>query len=1761
MLTQRSLCTFLTLASVALAQSTLLPTFLKAGEIYENIELTLSTQLSVRALVNLTGITRYAYMTQYVVVSLDTDEDFSLHSKYLSNPASDPKLYIRKLPYNIPPSVLNATFANFSAFPASGIEQIAQTNFTSAPKILPLTKSMLNGGGIVEVLVTCREACKFALKVTPVLINQVTSLDMMFNVNNRTFVSNKRSFQINEPRSFNVFQVDIPPLIQNITLRNKTSYLNIADSLQLEVESDAIARTSIDLYNSYQGDDFYSSMDFTKDQNGLNTDTGKILHIPFDPNNDGYLYDFCLQRGCTFFFVVRARNPLKLTVSARLFLKDQLLLQDSVPNNRALSQSSASIPEQCWPFYIEKSLTDVSIMINTYSGDETQWAVYQRDYDIGYNNLLISTDPASSHQIIVRSSDIWRQGEPPANKLIYICATKVLVETSVSILPISKNWFQQLNLTEETLTSFNLDSKDYLSFIYTNDFLSMDQYSQNLSLFLATQTSLKMQSVPRQLYTVCQYANSADCFLTAQQAMSITTMTAVNGQSDDLSKTRLSVINHQPSACPYYTSCHYLMSVFNPDSFGPIKVSLRISSTFQKQSIINVFSQIQSASVDYGRYQFYQIKFTPQQLTTLAFTKLIIKTQAYSGSLVLYCSTTQINPSYTNGYEQMSIAKQRFNFLEYDLSNASDLSSFRLYLGVYGTEQTYFKLLVDADYTFLYPQIFKSPETQLSANQILLSQLDPSLLLADMPSKTYINITGQNPAISVYYKIPTDQVQTILFQQKIDRFNGNVSMIYNVSNIADNGTIIGSILNQAIPLVLYRNGPLGGFISTSILRFDFRLLVSGILSPSTPWDLVNSFMRVQLGILCLQTEQRTFQQVEGDLFLGQTVTGYGFSDSILYRKILMDSQAQYQFSLTNLLGSYTYLLIKIGDPFKRLPIQFKDDYSYDYAKSNLIFQETVNITIDQQMRNKTNRFCANGTYPLAGGNENCTMYVAVHCLEICAFNLSVSVIGNRSNFLNVSEPALIKEGTQLTDSVSGSRMKYYFFPFNRNTKAPNDTFLVVSKISNDVFVNARVVNNSHLPFQNWTYPKGLNTTYNFISQSGSSTNEVLVVQSQEMLKFCRFNNTSCTLVIGVNGTGPANSTSLFQLQMLQRSKMLTTNNKTINGYIPKAGQYEHYWVLINTRNITNKGILSERFKWQYVLAAGTQTLGMQVDLVGGLISPQLPSIGSSDYLGAINGPDMLNVTSEDVILANRTNGRWAILVIGVYANKNETKYSLMCWGPFEYGRSALNMTDLTLDRVEKVVFDQRMIQNESSFLQPNKMFRFFNYGTRDLRFTFNISNTTRGSVYILANNQPFRSEIAPNDTFEGALQGSIIQTYQGILPGYSMPNRNLSQNPFLNIPLYNTTSLIAPLIFKPNSTLNTFDITMNNPQNGLWCQFCWIYLTVIPTSLQANQTKAQMKNITVNITVKEIQDGGQFVDKIIPNKRGSINQMLSLAGSVMQRKFLLESFDPFILNISEKANGYITVYLTSYTVYLADQAKLWTSQGTGPQVLVVNSTDTRFQLGVWYYITVVAGATQQNVSINLYQDKQISPLKNNTITVGRMKNREDIVKYYQMPLLNPTFNYSAQVTVKAKSAGFQPIVYAQKNDMLNSTLAGELVYPSPYSFTFKFEKPFFQSLQQAFVFTINVTSTTQTPYLTYNQTYYTLCMHWTNFGFTDQFETEFTIETIIRPLRPSLTSSRLTQCEEKEEGSMIRIGQQSHKFGTIKDGLTNKRSKVDHHAQ
>lgn len=221
-------------------------------------------------------------------------------------------------------------------------------------------------------------------------------------------------------------------------------------------------------------------------------------------------------------------------------------------------------------------------------------------------------------------------------------------------------------------------------------------------------------------------------------------------------------------------------------------------------------------------------------------------------------------------------------------------------------------------------------------------------------------------------------------------------------------------------------------------------------------------MKMSLSVKSLESE-RNYQKIEADLELGTSVIGFGMAETIIYRKLMMDSNATYQFSMTNLLGSSSFLMVKIGGDLRRLPMSVKDDATFDYALSNMVFNDTVTIRLDQQMRNSTNRFCRNGSYSLMGGNNNCTLYVGVQCSDICAYNLSVLMTGNRS-MLNVSEPILIKEGQSITKNVTKLKPVYFFIPFARPGNMGNESIIAVNKMSNDLLVVARFLNNTHLPY-------------------------------------------------------------------------------------------------------------------------------------------------------------------------------------------------------------------------------------------------------------------------------------------------------------------------------------------------------------------------------------------------------------------------------------------------------------------------------------------------------------------------------------------------------------------------------------------------------------------------------------------------------------------------------------------------------------------------
>jgi hypothetical protein len=94
--------------------------------------------------------------------------------------------------------------------------------------------------------------------------------------------------------------------------------------------------------------------------------------------------------------------------------------------------------------------------------------------------------------------------------------------------------------------------------------------------------------------------------------------------------------------------------------------------------------------VGFGKYSFYSIRLSTEQLATLSFSKLRIKVVAYSGRVDLFASVTAVNPKYSqsalsSGEVIMSTSKQRLNVLEFSLDPATPIDEyFRLYVGVYG---------------------------------------------------------------------------------------------------------------------------------------------------------------------------------------------------------------------------------------------------------------------------------------------------------------------------------------------------------------------------------------------------------------------------------------------------------------------------------------------------------------------------------------------------------------------------------------------------------------------------------------------------------------------------------------------------------------------------------------------------------------------------------------------------------------------------------------------------------------------------------------------------------------------------------------------------------------------------------------------------------------------------------------------------------------------------------------------------------------------
>lgn len=56
--------------------------------------------------------------------------------------------------------------------------------------------------------------------------------------------------------------------------------------------------------------------------------------------------------------------------------------------------------------------------------------------------------------------------------------------------------------------------------------------------------------------------------------------------------------------------------------------------------------------------------------------------------------------------------------------------------------------------------------------------------------------------------------------------------------------------------------------------------------------------------------------------------------------------------------------------------------------------------------------------------------------------------------------------------------------------------------------------------------------------------------------------------------------------------------------------------------------------------------------------------------------------------------------------------------------------------------------------------------------------------------------------------------------------------------------------------------------------------------------------------------------------------------------------------------------------------------------------NSNYQVGVWYYVTVISGLSQENVTVALWQERRVTGLYNQSHILDRMWNRNDFIRYY-----------------------------------------------------------------------------------------------------------------------------------------------------------------------
>lgn len=196
-------------------------------------------------------------------------------------------------------------------------------------------------------------------------------------------------------------------------------------------------------------------------------------------------------------------------------------------------------------------------------------------------------------------------------------------------------------------------------------------------------------------------------------------------------------------------------------------------------------------------------------------------------------------------------------------------------------------------------------------------------------------------------------------------------------------------------------------------------------------------------------------------------------------------------------------------------------------------------------------------------------------------------------------------------------------------------------------------------------------------------------------------------------------------------------------------------------------------------------------------------------------------------------------------------------------------------------------------------------------------------------------------------------------------DRNFTNNGYLAIPI----NLNNTRWSDKGQTGNKLEVRIVKDDPNLFCYYCIYFLTVSSTNI------TMTPRTSYRASWSNIPDGGEELQIITLGTTSQV--ILPATGAAVQRKFLLDSKEPFSL-VALTSSGKINMYVTLSPG--ASMKQLWkadslSSTTPGEVRISVKQQDVNFHIGAYYYVILQSTDGRCDIKLTLNQKRSVLQLQ------------------------------------------------------------------------------------------------------------------------------------------------------------------------------------------